>query len=80
MRREPSAVASEATSLQQRLFKTGGGTVVGVTKSLTLDLRKGTIQDFLMEEEGILIGLLRTTPPRQPGGRDLRPGVTAATQ
>jgi hypothetical protein len=52
------------------------GTVVGVTKSLTLDPRKGTIQDFLMEEEGILIGLLRTTPPRQPGGRDLRPGAT----
>ncbi len=52
------------------------GTSVGGTKSVALDPRKGTTQDFLMEEEGILIGLVRMAPPRQPAGRDLLPGAT----
>src|SRR5574341_1356682 len=48
------------------------GTLVGVTKSLTVDPHKGTATDFLMEEEGMLIGLLRTGPARQFGARGVR--------
>jgi len=52
------------------------GTPVGSTKSLTVDSRKGTTQDFLMEQEGILIGLLKMSGHRPPAGRDLLPGAT----
>jgi hypothetical protein len=57
------------------LVDAADGTVIGETKSLTVDPGKGTSEDFLMEEEGMLVGLLRTGPPRQPGGRDFRPGA-----
>lgn len=51
------------------------GTVIGASKSLTVEPRKGATVDFFMEQEGILIGLLRAVQPPQRGGRDLRPGA-----
>ncbi|MCZ7627290.1 MAG: hypothetical protein M5R38_17370 [Candidatus Methylomirabilis sp.] len=51
------------------------GPLAGASKSLTVEPHKGATVDFLMEEEGIFIGILRAVQPPQRGGRELYPGA-----